>query len=300
MEYKVVTSDKVRLDKYLTSIIDESRSSIIKRIKDEKVLVNGKAAKSSLVLKNVDVIELLPYEEPSMDVVPTKMDLDIVYEDDYLMVINKPSGLTVHPGAGNYQNTLVNGLMYYTKNLSDASGSERLGIVHRIDKDTSGLMIVCKDNKVHELLAEGFKNKTIKRDYLALLVGEFPHASATINAPIGRDPNNRKMYTVTDQNSKDAITEMFVVKRYVGYTLVRCSLKTGRTHQIRVHMKYIGYPLYNDPVYNNKNATSFGQFLHSCHLEFNHPVTHEFLSFDAPLPSEFQSFIDNLEEITKI
>ena len=121
-----------------------------------------------------------------------------------------------------------------------------------------------------------------------------------IDAPIGRDPNNRKIYTVTDQNSKDAITEMFVVKRYVGYTLVKCSLKTGRTHQIRVHMKYIGYPLYNDPVYNNKNATSFGQFLHSCHLEFNHPVTHEFLSFDAPLPNEFQSFIDNLEEITKI
>ena len=300
MEYKVVTSDKVRLDKYLTSIIDESRSSIIKRIKDEKVLVNGKVAKSSLVLKNDDVIELLPYEEPGMDVVPTKMDLDIVYEDDYLMVINKPSGLTVHPGAGNYQNTLVNGLMYYTKNLSDASGTDRLGIVHRIDKDTSGLMIVCKDNKVHEQLAEGFKNKTIKRDYLALLVGEFPHASATINAPIGRDPNNRKMYTVTDQNSKDAITEMVVVKRYIGYTLVRCSLKTGRTHQIRVHMKYIGYPLYNDPVYTNKNASDFGQFLHSCHLEFNHPVTHEFLSFDAPLPEAFQSFIDSLEEITKL
>ncbi len=300
MEYKVVTSDKVRLDKYLTSIIDESRSSIIKRIKDEKVLVNGKVAKSSLVLKNDDVIELLPYEEPGMDVVPTKMDLDIVYEDDYLMVINKPSGLTVHPGAGNYQNTLVNGLMYYTNNLSDASGTDRLGIVHRIDKDTSGLMIVCKDNKVHELLAEGFKNKTIKRDYLALLVGEFPHASATINAPIGRDPNNRKMYTVTDQNSKDAITEMVVVKRYIGYTLVRCSLKTGRTHQIRVHMKYIGYPLYNDPVYTNKNASDFGQFLHSCHLEFNHPVTHEFLSFDAPLPETFQSFIDGLEEITKL
>ncbi len=300
MEYKVVTSDKVRLDKYLTSIIDESRSSIIKRIKDEKVLVNGKVAKSSLVLKNDDVIELLPYEEPGMDVVPTKMDLDIVYEDDYLMVINKPSGLTVHPGAGNYQNTLVNGLMYYTNNLSNASGTDRLGIVHRIDKDTSGLMIVCKDNKVHELLAEGFKNKTIKRDYLALLVGEFPHASATINAPIGRDPNNRKMYTVTDQNSKDAITEMVVVKRYIGYTLVRCSLKTGRTHQIRVHMKYIGYPLYNDPVYTNKNASDFGQFLHSCHLEFNHPVTHEFLSFDAPLPEAFQSFIDGLEEITKL
>lgn len=300
MEYKVVTSDKVRLDKYLTSIIDESRSSIIKRIKDEKVLVNGKVSKSSLVLKNDDVIELLPYEEPGMDVVPTKMDLDIVYEDDYLMVINKPSGLTVHPGAGNYQNTLVNGLMYYTNNLSDASGTDRLGIVHRIDKDTSGLMIVCKDNKVHELLAEGFKNKTIKRDYLALLVGEFPHASATINAPIGRDPNNRKMYTVTDQNSKDAITEMVVVKRYIGYTLVRCSLKTGRTHQIRVHMKYIGYPLYNDPVYTNKNASDFGQFLHSCHLEFNHPVTHEFLSFDAPLPEAFQSFIDGLEEITKL
>ena len=300
MEYKVVVSDKTRLDKYLTTILDESRSSIIKRIKDDKVLVNGVVSKASLVLKNDDVITLLPYEEASMDVIPTKMDLDIVYEDDYLMVINKPSGLTVHPGAGNYQNTLVNGLMYYTKNLSDASGSERLGIVHRIDKDTSGLMIVCKDNKVHEALAEGFKTKAIKRDYIALLVGEFPHASATINAPIGRDPNNRKMYTVTDQNSKDAITAMWVLTRYVGYTLVKCSLKTGRTHQIRVHMKYIGYPLYNDPVYTNKNATEFGQFLHSCHLEFIHPVTKSFLSFDAPLPKEFQEFIDGLEEIKKI
>ncbi|MBO4246060.1 MAG: RluA family pseudouridine synthase [Bacilli bacterium] len=300
MKYQVKVNEKTRLDQYLTTILEESRSEVTRRIKSDCVLVNGRVAKASLLLKDDDVIELLDYEKPVMDVVPTKMDLDILYEDRYLMVINKPSGLTVHPGAGNYDQTLVNGLMYYTKDLSDVSGDNRLGIVHRIDKDTSGLMIVCKDNKVHPLLAEGFKNKTIKRDYIALLVGEFPHASATINAPIGRDSNNRKMFTVTDKNSKDAITEMKVLKRYIGYTLVKCSLKTGRTHQIRVHMKYIGYPVYNDPVYTNAKATKFGQFLHSAHLEFVHPITKEALEFDAPLPNEFQKFIDNLEEYEKI
>lgn len=295
MKYTVEESNE-RLDKYLTTILDESRSNIIKRLDSETILVNDKVEKPSYKVKSGDVITVLEYLEESSDILPVKMDLNIVYEDDDLIVINKPSGLTVHPGAGNYNNTLVNGLMYYTNNLSDVSGVERLGIVHRIDKDTSGLMLVCKNNKVHNLLAEGFKTKAIKRDYLALLVGEFPHQSATIDAPIGRDQVNRKMYTVTDKNSKEAITHLTVVKRYKGYTLVKCSLETGRTHQIRVHMKYIGYPVYNDPVYTNKTCTEFGQFLHSSHLTFTHPITNKELTFDAPLPKEFQDFLDNLEE----
>lgn len=295
MKHEVDSEEKVRLDKYLPAILDESRSTVIKRIEAETILVNGNLVKPSFLVKTGDIIEVNDFSLPEMDVLPVKMDLDIVYEDNDLMVINKPSGLTVHPGAGNYDNTLVNGLMYYTNELSDLSGENRLGIVHRIDKDTSGLMIVCKNNKIHEVLAEGFKSKTIKRDYLALLVGEFPHQSATIDAPIGRDPNNRKMYTVTDKNSKDAITDMEVITRYKGYTLVKCRLRTGRTHQIRVHMKYIGFPVYNDPIYTNKTCTEFGQFLHSSHLVFTHPVTNEEMEFSVPLPKEFQEFIDNLE-----
>lgn len=295
MKHEVDSEEKVRLDKYLPAILDESRSTVIKRIEAETILVNGNLVKPSFLVKTGDIIEVNDFSLPEMDVLPVKMDLDIVYEDNDLMVINKPSGLTVHPGAGNYDNTLVNGLMYYTNELSDLSGENRLGIVHRIDKDTSGLMIVCKNNKIHEVLAEGFKSKMIKRDYLALLVGEFPHQSATIDAPIGRDPNNRKMYTVTDKNSKDAITDMEVITRYKGYTLVKCRLRTGRTHQIRVHMKYIGFPVYNDPIYTNKTCTEFGQFLHSSHLVFTHPVTNEEMEFSVPLPKEFQEFIDNLE-----
>ena len=230
------------------------------------------------------------------DILPVKMDLNIVYEDEYLMVINKPSGLVVHPGNGNYNNTLVNGLMYYTKNLSDVGGEFRPGIVHRIDKDTSGLLLIAKTNQVHEILADDFKNKRIKREYIALLDGVFRQGSATIDAPIGRDKQNREKMAVVE-DGKHAVTHMKVLKRYKEYTLVSCILETGRTHQIRVHMAYIGYPVHNDPVYAKKEATSFGQFLHSYKMNFVHPITKKEMEFTCPLPKYFEEFLDSLEEI---
>lgn len=213
------------------------------------------------------------------------------------MIINKPSGMVVHPGNGNHEHTLVNALLGYTNNLSTNNDDIRPGIVHRIDKDTSGLMVVAKNNKCHELLAEAFKNKTINRYYTALVIGELDTESGIIDAPIGRDPNERKRYTVTKQNSKKAITHFNVIKRYKGYTLLNLKLDTGRTHQIRVHMKYIGYPIYNDPVYTNAKCSDFGQFLHSREIDFNHPITNKHLHFTAPLPKEFQDFINNLTSL---
>ena len=188
--------------------------------------------------------------------------------------------------------------MYHTKHLSDINGEERPGIVHRIDKDTSGLLVIAKNNKTHAILGEYFKNHDkIKREYIALICGNFPHDSATIDAPIGRDLKDRKKMAVTADNSKEAITHLKVLKKYKGYTLVSLILETGRTHQIRVHMNYIGYPIYNDPVYNNKKATEFGQFLHSSKIDIIHPTTNEKMHFECQLPKEFQDFLDSLEEL---
>lgn len=288
--------ENVRIDKYLSDNTDYSREFIGKLIKNNLVTVNGKSVKASKMLELNDKI-IINSEEYEQDttIVPTKMDLDIVYEDDDVMVINKPSGLVVHPGSGNYTNTLVNGLMYYTKNLSDINGDVRPGIVHRIDKDTSGLLLVAKTNKAHEILAEDFKNKLVKREYIALLNGVFKQGSATIDAPIGRDKNYRERMTVTAENSKNAVTHMKVLKRYKKYTLVSCVLDTGRTHQIRVHMAYIGYPVHNDPVYAKGEATDFGQFLHSYKMKFTHPITKKEMEFVAPLPKYFAEFLETID-----
>ena len=292
-----VKESEERLDKYLANNTEYSRSLIAKMLDKQLVTVNNKNEKASYRLRENDEIELPDSYTEEPDVEPVKMDLDIVYEDNDIIVINKPSGLVVHPGAGNFDNTLVNGLMYHTKNLSNLNGDERPGIVHRIDKDTSGLLIVAKNNKSHEILTEYFQNhQDIKREYIALLVGEFPHETATIDAPIGRDTTDRKKMTVTDKNAKEAITNLKVLKKYKGYTLVSLILETGRTHQIRVHMKYIGYPVYNDPVYTNKKCSEFGQFLHSYKMTFKHPITKEPMEFTAPLPKYFQDFLDTLEE----
>lgn len=286
-----------RLDKYLASNTEHSRSTIMKMLDNGFITVNGKQEKASYKVRENDSIEILDGFKEETDIVPVKMDIDIVYEDDDIIVVNKPSGLVVHPGSGNYDNTLVNGLMHYTNELSDINGEERPGIVHRIDKDTSGLLLVAKNNKSHAILTEYFKNhENIKREYIALLCGNFPHDSATIDAPIGRDPKDRKRMTVTDVNGKEAITNMKVIKKYKDYTLVSCILNTGRTHQIRVHMNYIGYPIYNDPVYNTKKADNFGQFLHSYKMDFIHPITKKEMHFEAPLPEEFQKFIDSLDK----
>lgn len=285
----------IRIDKYLSSNTSYSRNTILGMIEDGYILVNNVVVKPSYKLKLKDNIFIKDGYIKDVTVEKKDIPLDIVYEDNDIIIINKPSGLVVHPGNGNYNNTLVNGLLYYTDNLSNNNGLERVGIVHRIDKDTSGLILACKNNKAHEVMALEFKNHTIKRTYIALLEGVLPHNKVTVDAPIGRDVNNRLKMAVTNKNSKNAITHIEVIKRYKNYTLVKCLLETGRTHQIRVHTKYIGYPVFNDPVYSNKPCTEFGQFLHSYSMEFNHPITKKHLYFECPLPKEFQDFLNKLE-----
>ena len=295
MNLVVKEETNLRIDKYLASVTDYSRELISKMLNDEYILVNDKKVKGSYKVSVGDIINIKDGYVKEMDVNPKKMDLDIVFEDDYLMVINKPSGLVVHPGNGNYDNTLVNGLMYYTKNLSNVGEEFRPGIVHRLDKDTSGLMLVAKDNKCHELLADDFKNKRIHREYVALLDGVLPENSAIIDAPLARSKEDYQKIAVM-AGGKRAVTHLEVIKKYKENTLVRLVLETGRTHQIRVHMAYIGYPVHNDPVYNKRKSDQFGQFLHSEYLSFIHPITKEKLSFRAKLPEYFQEFLDTLEE----
>lgn len=290
----IVTNEDERIDKYISNNTDYSRELVTKMIKDNYILVNGNSIKPSYKTKLNDEITIDESYIQTDEIVPEYIPLNIVYEDEYLMVINKQSGIVVHPGAGNKDNTLVNGLKYYTESLSDLGGSARSGIVHRLDKDTSGLMLVAKTNKVHELLSDDFKNKRVYREYYALLIGNFPSNTAFIDAPIGRSKENYNKMVVT-KDGKPARTHLKVLKRYKDYTLVSLVLETGRTHQIRVHMSYIGYPIYNDPVYVNKKATEFGQFLHSKNIKFTHPITKEVLEFTSDLPKEFQDFIDALE-----
>ena len=292
----VSDKDGIRIDKYLSDNTEYSREFIQKLIDNDLILVNDKKFKHSYKVEIDDkiIVNNEDFKE-DWEIVPTKMDLNIVYEDNDIIVIDKPSGLVVHPGSGNYTNTLVNGLMDYTKNLSNINGDIRPGIVHRIDKDTSGLLLIAKSNKAHEILADDFKEKRIKREYIALLNGVFKQGSATIDAPIGRDKKYRERMTVTAENSKNAVTHMKVLKRYNKYTLVSCILETGRTHQIRVHMAYIGYPVHNDPVYAKGEATSFGQFLHSYKMKFIHPLTKKEMEFIAPLPEEFEEFLKTID-----
>ena len=223
------------------------------------------------------------------------MDLDIVYEDDYLAIINKKSGVVVHPAVGNYSHTLVNGLMYYFNSISK-SKSIRPGIVHRLDKDTSGLMVVAKNDSVHEALSNMIRERKLERKYLAVGWGVVRHEKGTIDAPIGRDFNNRQKYTVTDINSKNSITHFRVIERLKEVTLLECKLDTGRTHQIRVHMEYIGHPIVNDPVYGRRKIINdFGQMLHSKSIRFIHPVTGKELFFEVLPPKEFESILDSFK-----
>lgn len=290
MEVEVLREE--RIDKYLAEELGISRSTVKKMIDEGFVLVNGKKAKASLILSEADELFVKDgfIKEASFEA--EDIPINIVYEDDDLLVINKKSGMVVHPGNGNTSGTLVNALMHYTKNLSNKEAF-RPGIVHRIDKDTSGLMLVAKNDKAHDILAEGFKNKTIKREYIALVCGVIGEDTGVIDAPIGRDAKDRKKMCVTSENSKKAVTHFKVLKRYEHYTLLRLILDTGRTHQIRVHMKYIGHPVYNDPVYG-KAYNDFGQFLHSASIDFEQPTTHEHLHFECDVPKEFQDFLDTL------
>lgn len=295
---KIVVNNKnnERLDKYLSEHLDYSRSIITKMIEQNDIVVNGNPTKASYKIKLGDTIEIIKEYVATTDIEPTLMELNIVYEDEHIIIINKPNGVVVHPGSGNETNTLANGLLYYTQNLSDLNGEERPGIVHRLDKDTSGLMLIAKTNQSHTILSEEFKKHNVKREYVALLNGILPHNKAKIDAPIGRDKQNRKKMAVTAENSKNAITHLTVLKRYKKHTLVSLELETGRTHQIRVHMNYIGYPVFNDPVYAHQVIKEYGQFLHSKNIDFVHPITKEKMHFESDLPAYFREYIDTLEE----
>jgi len=290
----IVEEDNIRIDVYLKKKIDYSRNLIDNLIKEDKILVNGKSIKPSYKVKIGDKIDILDNKK-EIDIKEWNHPLDIIYEDEDIIILNKESGLTVHPGAGNYEYTLVNALKYYTDKLSNIGGVERLGIVHRLDKDTSGLMVVAKTNKAHEILSDDFSKHNIKRTYIALLEGVLENDKITIDAPIGRDKNNRLKYVVTNLNSKSATTHLTVLKRYQNYTLVKLNLETGRTHQIRVHAKYLGHPIYNDPLYNKEIIKGFGQFLHSSSIDMKHPITKEHLHFEVSLPKIFKDYLDTLD-----
>ena len=295
MEIKVIDNDGVRLDKYLMDKLDVSRSKAQKLIDNKNILVNGKSSKSSYTIKLEDEISVLSLEDEEYEIEAENIELDIVYEDEYLLVVNKPSGMVVHPGNGNYNHTLVNALMYHcNENLSSVNGSVRPGIVHRIDADTSGLLLVAKNDMVHNDLAKQISEKSVVRKYVCLVHGVINEDSATIDAPIGRDKNNRKKMCVTGDNSKDAVTNIRVLERYSNSTLIECILETGRTHQIRVHMEYINHPVVNDPVYgfNKIDDKEFGQMLHAKEIGFVHPVTREFMDFKVEPPVKFWEILE--------
>ena len=297
MKIKVEDSNLDRIDSYLSNNeeVDLTRAKIQSLIKSGDILVNGKPTKNSYKVNNNDEIDI-NYVEENLDIKEEDIPLDIIYEDDDVLVINKPSGMVVHPSAGNTSGTLVNALMHYSK-LSNINGEFRPGIVHRIDKDTSGLLVVAKNDKAHLFLADELKDHKIKRKYIALVHGIIKFDKGTIDAPIGRDKNDRKKMAITTENSKDAITHFRVLDRYKNTTLIECELETGRTHQIRVHMKYIEHPIVNDPVYSrDKNIDGFGQMLHAMEITFTHPTTKKEMSFKADVPEEFNKILKIYKE----
>jgi 23S rRNA pseudouridine1911/1915/1917 synthase len=287
-----------RIDKVIAGINqDWSRTQVQQWIKDGNVKVNGKEVKANYKCEHGDIITIdIPKPEP-LDVEPEEMELDIYYEDSDVIVVNKPRGMVVHPAPGHLSGTLVNGLLAHCKDLSGINGVLRPGIVHRIDKDTSGLLMVAKNDFAHESLAKQLLEKTVTRKYKAIVHGVIPHDYGTIDAPIGRDKRDRQSMTVTDENGKEAITHFTVLERFKNYTFIECQLETGRTHQIRVHMKYIGYPLAGDPKYGPKKTLPIeGQALHAGVLGFHHPRTNEYLEFEAPLPPEFEHLLTMLRK----
>jgi 23S rRNA pseudouridine1911/1915/1917 synthase len=284
-----------RIDKVLSDAnADWSRTQIQQWLKDGAVLVNEGTVKSNYKVKLGDIIQVMVPELEELDIVAEDLNLDIVYEDADVLVVNKPRGMVVHPAPGHATGTLVNGLMHQVKDLSGINGVMRPGIVHRIDKDTSGLLMVAKNDQAHVSLVDQLVDKSVTRIYTALVHGHIPHDQGTIDAPIGRDTKDRQSMTVTNKG-KHAITHFKVLDRFGDFTLVECRLETGRTHQIRVHMKYIGYPLAGDPKYGPKKTIDFnGQALHAGTIGFKHPRTGEYLEFTQPLPEEFQTLIEKM------
>ena len=287
----IVEEENIRIDTYLSNKLDISRSKIQKLIDEEKVTVNGKVIKSNYKTKLNDEIEIDDELDFDITVEPVEIPLDIVYEDEYLMIINKPSGLVVHPAPGHYDDTLVNGLLFYLN--KDKTKNIRPGIVHRLDKDTSGLMVVAKDEKTMELLSEMISKKEVERKYLAIVDGVIKENTATIDAPIGRDPSNRQKMAI-NPTGKHAITHIKVIERFKNNTFIECLLDTGRTHQIRVHLSYINHRVTNDPVYGE--GDEFGQMLHSYSIKFIHPITKKELYFEQDPPKEFIEELNKLRE----
>ncbi|MES1047942.1 RluA family pseudouridine synthase [Bacillus thuringiensis] len=284
-----------RIDKFVAGINNEwSRTQVQQWIKDDVVTVNGKAVKGNYKVKEEDEITVTIPEPEELDIQPEDLNLEIYYEDADVLVVNKPRGMVVHPAPGHTSGTLVNGLMHHCTDLSGINGVMRPGIVHRIDKDTSGLLMVAKNDKAHESLVNQLVAKTVTRRYKAIVHGVIPHDKGTIDAPIARDKKERQSMTV-DENGKNAVTHFQVLERFKDFTLVECRLETGRTHQIRVHMKYIGYPLAGDPKYGPKKTLDMnGQALHAGILGFDHPRTGEYIQFEAPIPEVFEDVLNIL------
>lgn len=300
MEYKVGEKDvKTRLDSFLYELDNSfTRSHYKNLIEEGHVLVNGKKVKAGYALKLNDVVSVEMIPARPIETLPQNIPLDIVYEDEDLAVINKPKGMVVHPANGNWDGTLVNALLYNIKDLSGINGEIRPGIVHRLDKDTSGLLVVAKNDFAHVALSKQIADKTCKRIYLALVIGNMPNDSGVVANYLGRDPKNRLRYAVVDNGGKYAETHYKVVTRYKDYSLVEFELKTGRTHQIRVHCKYLNHPIVGDDLYGGKSKfKTDGQMLHAYKLSFYHPRTNKYMEFEAQLPEYFQKILSNLQII---
>ena len=294
----------IRLDVFLSAVSDITRSNAQKLIEDECVLVNGKTETKKYKMKLNDEVQVNIPEPRVADAIPQDIPLDIVYEDSDIIVVNKPQGMVVHPAAGNIDGTLVNALLFHTKgNLSAINGVIRPGIVHRIDKDTSGILVVAKNDKAHIHLSEQIKDHSMTREYYCLVVGGVKEDEFTVDKPIGRDPRDRKKMLAGAKDGREAVTHFFVEKRFDGYTLMKCVLETGRTHQIRAHLKSVGKAIVGDPVYGLKkdklaeqNKIS-GQLLHAKKLGFIHPSTNEYVEFNSELPEYFMCTLHKLQEI---
>lgn len=299
IEIFVDEEDDERLDAYLAQELNQvSRTYIQKLIKDGLVFVNGSVMKPRYQVREGDYIRVNIPKPRELEIIPEDIPIDIVYEDDDIAIINKAKGMVVHPAPGNYTGTLVNALIYHIKNLSSINGVIRPGIVHRLDKDTSGLLIIAKNDLAHKFLSEKLKARDIKREYIAICHGEFKSENGTINQPIGRDPRDRKRMAINEKNGKEAITHYKLLNLYQGYSLVQANLETGRTHQIRVHFAHINHPIVGDLVYSNRKEDSKykGQLLHARKIGFIHPTSLEYMEFETEIPEPFKSFIEKIEK----
>lgn len=302
MEFIIIAEESqagIRIDKFLSENIEgKSRSYIASLIEDGKVFVNGKIVSKSYKVIPGDRVEVEISEDKELEAIPQNIHLDIVYEDDHLIVVNKPKGMVVHPAAGNPDSTLVNALLFHCQGkLSGINGVLRPGIVHRIDKNTSGLLVVAKSDIAHFSLSEQIKEHSMTREYRAVVYGHLREQEGSVDAPIGRSTVDRKRMCVTDRNSKHAVTHYTVLEEYKGFSYISCRLETGRTHQIRVHMSYIGHPLAGDDVYGPKKVITEldGQCLHAIRLGFIHPVSGKYMEFESELPEYFSKFLRKIE-----